>query len=198
MLGFVDDEEGYFLDASQRASFAGAEEDTAAVAEPDLFLAGGKTDAVVGVYEAVHFRSEHDGAQAFEGVFDDAEVLGRPYDAGAGGSGGAVDRDPADVVGLAGLARDRQDGVACRPEAVGAFGEHDPVDLPLPRVETVAGRVGELVEAWFAAGVQLVGDDLAGRPVNPSAHSIVRPPRPRPAWPDRARSTPCRSLRSRR
>lgn len=198
MLGLVDDEQGYFLDASQRASFAGAEEDTAAVAEPDLFLAGGEADAVVGVHEAAHLRPEHDRAQAFERVLDDAEVLRRPHDAHAGGSGGAVDRDPADVVGLACLARDRQHGVAGRPEAVGAFGEHDPVDLPLPRVETVAGRVGELVEARLAAGVQLVGDDLAGRPVNPRAHPIVRPPCPRPAWPDRARSTPCRSLRSRR
>jgi hypothetical protein len=64
-----------------------------------------------------------------------------------------VDRDPADVVGLAGLARDRQDGVAGAPEAVGAFREDDPVDLPLPRVEPVACGFGEPVEAGFAGGV---------------------------------------------
>lgn len=145
VLGLVDDEQGDLLDAAQCAAFSRAEEDARPVAEAYFLLAGGQGYAVVGVNETAHFGAQDDRAQAFERVLDDAEVLGRPHDAHAGGSGGAVYRDPADVVGLAGLARDRQHGVAGAPEAVGAFREDDPVDLPLPDVEPVAAAAASLL-----------------------------------------------------
>ncbi len=141
MLGLVDDEQGDLLDAAQCSAFSGAEEDTRPVAEAYLLFAGGRLmpwsgstrPLISGLSTIAHMLSN---VSLMTLKCCAVHTMRMP-----GGSGGAVDRDPADVVVLpvwAGSTARR----CGRSEAVGAFRGDNPVDLPLPDVEPVARRRG--------------------------------------------------------